>query len=74
MNTTHANSAVLFGQRSLLDRVLDSACRVFDTLLTWQERSMQRQRLMELDERLLADMGVSRADAAGEYGKPFWRS
>lgn len=74
MNTTHATTAVSFNECSLLDRVFELARCVLDTLVTWQEREMQRRHLMELDGRLLADMGVSRVDAAGEYSKPFWRS
>ncbi|MFQ6024299.1 MAG: DUF1127 domain-containing protein [Acidiferrobacterales bacterium] len=73
MNTTHTTTVVSFDERALLDRVFNLARRALDTLLTWQEREMQRRHLMELDNRLLADMGMSRADAAGEYNKPFWR-
>ena len=48
--------------------------RVHDTVLAWQERAFQRRRLMELDDRLLRDMGIDRTEAAREYAKPFWRS
>ncbi len=74
MNTTHATTVIPFDEPSLLDRVFDLARRALDTLVTWQERSMQRRHLMELDDRLLADMGMTRADAVGEHSKPFWRS
>jgi uncharacterized protein YjiS (DUF1127 family) len=40
---------------------------------TWRQRSRQRQALAELDDRLLRDVGLSRADAARECAKPFWR-
>ncbi len=73
MNTTHATKYVHFDERSLLDRVPELVHRALDTLTTWQEREMQRRHLMRLDDRLLADMGMRRADAAGEYRKPFWR-
>jgi uncharacterized protein YjiS (DUF1127 family) len=36
------------------------------------ERRRQRLALLELDDRLLADIGVSRADALAEARKPFW--
>lgn len=36
------------------------------------ERSRQRRRLLELDYRLLADIGLSRDDAGEEARKSFW--
>jgi uncharacterized protein YjiS (DUF1127 family) len=42
-------------------------------LLQFHERARQRQALMALDDRLLKDIGVSRADAEREANKPFWR-
>lgn len=47
--------------------------RVIETLLLWQTRAMQRRRLQELDDRLLRDVGLSRADVEHEAAKPFWR-
>lgn len=37
------------------------------------ERWRQRQALMRLDDHLLKDIGVSRADVDSEVSKPFWR-
>ncbi|HRX63048.1 MAG TPA: DUF1127 domain-containing protein [Candidatus Competibacter sp.] len=34
----------------------------------------QRRALLALDEAMLKDMGISRADAFREGDKPFWRS
>lgn len=48
--------------------------RLFDTLLDWIERSRQRRALGQLDERLLADMGLDPATARTEADKPFWRN
>jgi uncharacterized protein YjiS (DUF1127 family) len=42
-------------------------------LLLFHERARQRQALRALDDRLLKDIGVSRADAEREANKPFWR-
>jgi uncharacterized protein YjiS (DUF1127 family) len=39
----------------------------------WLDRRQGRQDLSELDDRLLADVGISREDALWEAGKPFWR-
>ena len=42
--------------------------------LAWHERARQRRALMELDDRALADIGISRADAERECRNPFWWS
>lgn len=39
----------------------------------WLARSRQRRQLLTLDDRMLADIGISRADAQAEARKPFWR-
>lgn len=49
-----------------------AAARAIDTLLRWQELASQRQALLSLDPRMLADIGLSRADAAREAARPFW--
>lgn len=38
------------------------------------ERAAQRRELAALDDRLLRDIGVTRAQARAEASKPFWRS
>ena len=46
---------------------------VFGLLAMWIERARQRQSLAGLDDRSLRDIGITRADAARECEKPFWR-
>jgi uncharacterized protein YjiS (DUF1127 family) len=48
------------------------AKRVFAVLLQWQDVSRQRRALLGLDDRMLRDIGISRADAEREAGRPFW--
>jgi len=43
-------------------------------LLIWyRERSRQRNALLELDDRILADIGITKSRAFEEGTKPFWR-
>jgi uncharacterized protein YjiS (DUF1127 family) len=48
------------------------ASNIFTTVLEWQERARQRYRLAELDDRMLKDIGLTRADVTREVEKPFW--
>jgi len=45
-----------------------------DTVLDWQDRARQRHNLLEMDDHLLRDIGLSRADLENEAAKPFWRT
>ncbi len=69
-------SPAVGASRSTLDviaRVARLPFAILETLLVWQERDQQRRHLASLDDRLLSDMGISRADAAREAAIPFWR-
>jgi uncharacterized protein YjiS (DUF1127 family) len=48
--------------------------RLFDQLLSWHERARQRRHLGQLDDRLLRDIGLSRAEVDHEMSRPFWRT
>ena len=50
-------------------RALERAC---DLLLTWQERARQRRHLESLNDHMLRDIGLSRADIMAETTKRFW--
>lgn len=43
-------------------------------VLVWHGRVRQRRALGNLDDRLLRDNGLSRAEVDRETGKPFWRA
>ena len=60
--------------QGILGAARDAMVRLFDTLAEWQERTMERRHLMKLDARLLRNAGLTKADAAAEYAKPFWRT
>ncbi len=46
--------------------------RIADVLYEWQRRASGRHHLRVLDDHMLKDIGLSRADVGGEAGKPFW--
>lgn len=46
--------------------------RVAGAVLGWQQRAAERRHLAALDDRMLKDMGISRADVNRESTKPFW--
>lgn len=45
---------------------------IFEKVLEWQARASERRRLSGLEDRLLTDMGLDRADVWQESRKPFW--
>jgi uncharacterized protein YjiS (DUF1127 family) len=54
------------------DALIDCVRRAALKIGGWRERRRQRQALLELDDRLLKDIGLSRAAAMAEAKKPFW--
>jgi uncharacterized protein YjiS (DUF1127 family) len=43
-------------------------------LATWyRDRRRQRKALLELDDRMLADIGITKSQAIQEAEKPFWK-
>jgi uncharacterized protein YjiS (DUF1127 family) len=47
--------------------------RLHATFGTWRRRMRERHELATLDDRTLADIGLSRAEAEFLSNKPFWR-
>jgi uncharacterized protein YjiS (DUF1127 family) len=44
-----------------------------DALLIWYDRARERQALLSMDDNMLRDIGLSRADMWDEARKPFWQ-
>jgi uncharacterized protein YjiS (DUF1127 family) len=42
-------------------------------LLIWRERAQQRRQLERLNDHMLRDIGLTRADVLAEASKPFWQ-
>ena len=47
--------------------------RLLRLLQRWQRNYRTRQQLAQLDDRQLADVGISHSERAAELDKPFWR-
>jgi len=54
-------------------RPASALTRAVVALLDWNDRHRQRRMLLEMDERSLRDVGLTRTDAMHEADKPFWR-
>jgi uncharacterized protein YjiS (DUF1127 family) len=61
------------GRREADGTLIRAALRIATTLREWRRRMRDRARLAELDERMLKDIGLTRADAEFLINKPFWR-
>lgn len=48
------------------------AATAFARLLRWHELARQRRALLALNERMLKDIGITRAEAEREASRPFW--
>jgi uncharacterized protein YjiS (DUF1127 family) len=59
-------------QRALL-AAYEPLRKVVETIFIWTERARMRRRLLTLDDRMLKDVGITRAQVHGEAEKPFWR-
>lgn len=58
--------------RGLWRRLRRGVSGAASVVLRWQELARDRRRLQEMDERMLKDIGISRADALHEASRPFW--
>lgn len=57
-----------------VQRLASLPLTALNTLLVWQERASERHHLGQMDDFMLKDMGLSRADVEKEAALPFWRS
>jgi uncharacterized protein YjiS (DUF1127 family) len=64
---------VTVGHEEPASRFASGIVAVLRTLVGWAERARQRRALLSLDDWMLKDIGLSRADVLHEYAKPVWR-
>lgn len=53
---------------------LEALLGAYHLLLVWTARWQDRERLREMDERMLRDIGLNRPQVEREVAKPFWRA
>ena len=58
----------------LAHRAWRLAARAAARVLRWHELARQRRALLALNEHMLEDIGISRAEAEREASRPFWRN
>ena len=59
--------------QTAVDLLDEAARRVVHTVRLWRQRVRDRNDLARLDERALADIGLTPGDREFLVGKPFWR-
>jgi uncharacterized protein YjiS (DUF1127 family) len=64
-----AGARILVG----LSKLARFAARVLGVIGVWLARARSRRALLHLDDRMLRDIGLCRADARAEAAKHFWR-
>lgn len=70
--TTESITLRIARERPARRTLVSVLSRIVSLLERWGERGRQRRALLALDDRLLSDIGLSRADAEREGRKPFW--
>lgn len=68
-----AHGTVLRSVGRWASAVRDHMIALQDKATVWAQRARQRRDLNGLDDHLLHDIGLSRADVYRESLKPFWR-
>jgi len=75
MNTTLTSECSLAGAAAPRRerRAGPVATLLLDLLSSWLRRARERRALQGLDDGMLKDIGLTRADIEFEVHKPFWR-
>ncbi len=56
-----------------LTTLVGKVLRTVTLLNVWEKRLAERQHLAGMDERMMRDIGLDRADLRQEIAKPFWK-
>jgi uncharacterized protein YjiS (DUF1127 family) len=66
--------AETFRRSSRPERAASMIVRAVAAVLQWHALASERRHLAGLDDRMLRDIGLTRADVEREYRKPFWQA
>ena len=66
-------AAPLRRRAAALDALSDASQWAIAAARLWRRRRRERDELASLDDRMLADVGLTRGDAEFLANKPFWR-
>ena len=72
MTTLGVGSTTVSARPPVKREVRLLAASVVRLLIVWRQRSQNRRALLQMDRRMLMDIGISAADAEKEARKPFW--
>lgn len=73
MSRSHENASQFY-PRWLGPVLVPGRHPVLHILRLWHQRHCQRNRLKDLDDFMLRDIGIDRQAAAREARKPFWQA
>ncbi len=62
------------GSYSIVLGIENVASAVMSTVAVWNRRYKGRRELSQLNDHMLADIGLTRVEAIAEIDKPFWRA
>lgn len=65
--------AISEGIYGLVRRVEEASNSLMNTLKVWSSRTGDRRQLAQMNDRLLADIGLSRSEVHVEVNKYFWQ-
>ena len=60
-------------QETAFARATKAIGSALNRLARWRALRLEREHLASFDDRMLQDIGLTRADVEREYHKPFWR-
>ena len=65
-------NAIWAGSSQTFPSVREVVTKAWRVIYEWQQRADDRAALASFDDRMLDDIGVTRAEAWRESRKPFW--
>jgi uncharacterized protein YjiS (DUF1127 family) len=68
-----ASAVAATRHHTALDDLSDAVHSFVTTLRLWRRRMRERDYLARMDDRMLKDIGLTRAEALHLSDKPFWR-